>query len=1415
MKEFLGWAPLKTVVCGVVVVLLFLTALTVFSGETNALQPSDYAYKQAIPANNNYQVIERVPPIAEKDLALELLPNYSNLYWTYIWFSPYSACGQDGKYCSACQTGAPAPAECALVGATVKGPSFCQHVEPIEFTQKICGLDGKCFNYTRKSFFLRDASYSWCYVTVRINDLQVNTTADKVSFKFTTGTKTKATVSITSSGFPVKQVGESIFAKEHALETVLSDGAYGYSLNACNELGYCNSSTGSFVISDPKIQSIEIITPTEGIQNVYVLQPITATYRVLGGFATYSVQVLLDGKVVETKACQNNQACSTTLPNLSGGQHQLKATASAGSENAEKAVSFTIAKSANKAQLKINGNAANTVIDYGAALLVQATADFGAPLLYLNASKISNPFNASLAAGDYNLTAVSVENENYSSESKTLFLTVKKASQQLTLSITPSNEITYGLLSIASCTSTIELVEPTLKRDNVITSNPELAVLAAGVYEYSCSIDGTENYSSATTPSQTLVINKEFVPVDLSINGQLLDTTLAYGAPLIVQSTASLLLDGVPVNSPFTEQLAVGHYNFTAFRPADQNYSYSSSTLFLTITKAQAQASLLINGVEDNASITYGDELSVIASTNASEAVLLLNGTLVANPFNSQLAAGSYNFTAVTPESENYSGSSKSLFVTVQKAQSPVQLKINNQENDAIIEYAQSLAVETNGQLFLDGAQVAAPFSTQLAAGVYNFTAVNAENENHSASTKTLFLTITKAPTQTYLTINGAAQNAAIVYGAQLLVETNGQLLLNGSSISSPFSSTLAAGYYNFTVVNYGNQNYSSSTVTHFLTITRAAPQLSISISPSGTVVYGAQTNANCTSSTAQVTPILKRDAAAVSNPEIKTLGAGVYQYSCTSAETQNYSSATIAPQTLTISKAPTTLTLYLNGSNADAQMQPGQTVNFTAVLSPAGAGGLGIYVNGSQYASGNSPLTNLSTFSLSGSYNATALFAGNQNYSASNATHWLTIKDTVVPSITFLAPTPENNVNLTTDEITVNVTTSKKATALLEVTYSNGTATNYSMLDLGGQQSFAFNATGLLNGSNSFKVYATDLSGNANSSSPRTVNVPAFVQVWSAPEPNVKALITFAVNGTNYLYAGTVNEQTPNQGGVYRSVDGKNWAKVLTANIYPTMRGVYSLGVYDDGLGNGSALYAGYGGNTTGDAQLGRTYNGVNFSYPYNSGNFYDTAYNTMYVWNGRLYLGASSYSPFEDGSLGGRISWYDGKAWSGPSWFGQPILSIHDYNSVLYFGDKGGYIFNRTSDQLFEPVHDFFGPDGAITVRALQPYEGNFLAGLTNLNATIYNSTNGHAYSVWNYFNEGGVYNLYVRPSDNLLYATTYRGANLGSVYLRNGNTFVYVFGVTSSRITSITTFNNRLYISTEANTTNGNGAVYKSTF
>ncbi len=589
--------------------------------------------------------------------------------------------------------------------------------------------------------------------------------------------------------------------------------------------------------------------------------------------------------------------------------------------------------------------------------------------------------------------------------------------------------------------------------------------LAAGTYDYKWyASDSANNWNS--TSLLNYVVNKIDHTIHLSLDGIEADlivnypaTTTSTGWLEIIQAETNAVLyrDGIIVanGNPATEiaQLPVGIYNYTYYYPESQNYTEQTITRWLTIQKATSTCTLSFNPLSP---IIYTDQpfIAQCSCTNPEESAKMYRDnfdftteigmpiTLAANPTG-------YNYVCNVSETQNYTGASDSDIYIINKADHTIHLALDGIEADLIVQYpittnatgwleiTQSLGnalLYRNNQLIAIGSP--ASDITQLPAGIYNYTYYYSESQNYTEQTITRWLTVNQAITT--LTLNAQPSwNEYVGTETNITCQANtNEVLVNlyrddvlvASGYNIIFeTNTLPAGSYVYVCNTSGNQNWTAASVTNTLIINPLlAGEVHLylnGIEDNLTITYETQSNATSTTPYGYVT--LYRDGIVVANgtspqSEIATFAAGVYNYTAVSSGDITHDSASIT-YFLTINKAPPSLTLLLDSLDADLIIIEGDTVNQTGILNIPTEGNLILYRNGFIFASGPTPLTQITTYNSPNVYNITVYYAGNENYTEGSAMHWLTVleanHDIGVDDIVLLKEV--NNINVTVSSST------------------------------------------------------------------------------------------------------------------------------------------------------------------------------------------------------------------------------------------------------------------------------------------------------------------------------------------------------------------------------------------------------------
>jgi len=188
-------------------------------------------------------------------------------------------------------------------------------------------------------------------------------------------------------------------------------------------------------------------------------------------------------------------------PSAGNYSYQFFANDTNGAQNSTDVFTYEIQKALTEFHLAINGTESD--ITYTYPVTTNATAwtnetGFEGVTLYRNGSSVSNPEIIELPAGVYNYTAV-FQHQNYTAENSTIMriLTINKADSQLTLTASPGWTVPENSEVTISCSATSPL-SVTLYKDGVVVSNPYSAVLPYGIYNFTCVISDTQNYTPAS-----------------------------------------------------------------------------------------------------------------------------------------------------------------------------------------------------------------------------------------------------------------------------------------------------------------------------------------------------------------------------------------------------------------------------------------------------------------------------------------------------------------------------------------------------------------------------------------------------------------------------------------------------------------------------------------------------------------------------------------------------------------------------------------------------------------------------------------------------------------------------------------------------------------------------------------------------
>ena len=297
-----------------------------------------------------------------------------------------------------------------------------------------------------------------------------------------------------------------------------------------------------------------------------------------------------------------------------------------------------------------------------------------------------------------------------------------------------------------------------------------------------------------------------------------------------------------------------------------------------------------------------------------------------------------------------------------------------------------------------------------------NFTAQVLGNENYTSSSPvTLWWNISKGIVPLVLDNNETWSETyptpVKITGTGCPAEITCNLYRNDSGLlaSNEDNVLLSAGGYNYTYNTSTSQNYSANSTSNILEIVKGEVQPLLTINTTWTEIYPTATNVSCSVSSYNNEVIcgLYRNDSSVGNPDEQLMGAGYYEYTANTSETSNYTSnSTGDVQILTVQKNPTSsISLFLNGSQNNFNLNYNTYLNMTAVLNTPASGNIEIWTNYSDgvwkqldSCSGCSSLENISLMTWSGIWNITANFT-HQNYSDAYESWYANVKDLGPPT--------------------------------------------------------------------------------------------------------------------------------------------------------------------------------------------------------------------------------------------------------------------------------------------------------------------------------------------------------------------------------------------------------------------------------
>ncbi|MCK5624259.1 hypothetical protein KAI04_00265 [Candidatus Pacearchaeota archaeon] len=462
--------------------------------------------------------------------------------------------------------------------------------------------------------------------------------------------------------------------------------------------------------------------------------------------------------------------------------------------------------------------------------------------------------------------------------------------------------------------------------------NLTLNNLVAGNYNYYWYANDSAGNVNQTSDSYT--INKNTENCQILFNESSPQT---YPATFLVytdcNSDFTLTKNGTTISNNTEQILSASAYNFSVQRTDTVNYSNTIDESQFIVNQATGNITLLINDSALNQSGPYGTQTNVSATTSYGSVTLYRNETEITSENNVYvtLAANYYNYTAYSSGDQNHSSASITKFVTITKTNSEINLTLNETRGNITIvqdseiylntttisgDSSATLKMYDSGTLINQGNSPIINLTTFSSVGEFNITGIYVESENFTGYSETWWVNVTETPDTENPSVASLTKtpSSPTTYSLSQIYEFNATITDNRNihTVLIEFDGTnytptnLVGNIYNFTINNLsvGNYNYRwyandtsgnmNSTENSSYIINQATPSLSLNANPSWSETYLTQTTVTGSECPAQLTSeckLYRNDTGIVDNPNIVTLGVGIYNYTYNTTGNTNYTS--------------------------------------------------------------------------------------------------------------------------------------------------------------------------------------------------------------------------------------------------------------------------------------------------------------------------------------------------------------------------------------------------------------------------------------------------------------------------------------------------------------------------------------------
>jgi large repetitive protein len=672
--------------------------------------------------------------------------------------------------------------------------------------------------------------------------------------------------------------------------------------------------------------------------------------------------------------------------------------------------------------------------------------------------------------------------------------------------------------------------------------------------------------TSSANPSstkQSVTFTATVTPATATGSVQFLDGTTTLGSATLASGSASF----TPAS------LSQGTHSITVSYSGDANDTSATSTVLTQTVQAASTITVTssANPAVVGAAVTF---TATVTPTSATGNVQFLDGTTVlgtvalasgvASFTTSSLSPGSHSITAsYAGDANDTSATSAVLAQTVQAAST---VTVISSANPAVVGAAVTFTATvapssaTGNVKFLDGTTVlgtvalasgVASFSTSsLTQGSHSITASYAGDANDTSATSTVLTQTVQASSSVALT---SSQNPATLGSAVNLIANvtpntatgtvqflDGSTLLGTASIGNNglayiTTSSLAQGTHSITAVYSGDANDTSATSAVLSQVVKQS--VGMTIGYQSPIVAGTTETitANLTSSTATGTVTFTDGSTLLATVPV-TSGTAVYSSSTLAQGTHNMTISYSGDTNYLAISSPLTVTVLGSTSTTVASsLNPvlsGQTVTFTATVTPAAATGTVSFYDGQTLLSTVTLTNGVAAYSSStlalGTHSITANYSGSASYGPSySATLSEVVKGTTSVTLSSsLNPSTAGSAITFTALVSPSAATGTVqfldgATVLGSVTLSNGSASFSTSALAAGTHSISASYTGSANYNASNSSVLTEVvktnTSTLLSSSLNPAAVGSAVKFTAVVTPST------ATGTVQFLYGATV----------------------------------------------------------------------------------------------------------------------------------------------------------------------------------------------------------------------------------------------------------------------------------------------------